>query len=122
LNPNFQAIKECKVLLAVMDNEVASCQKCFEEIKFCRQIETQIIAIEICENWRLSEEVKEIINDAICELGSKGIDCLFEKVARKKLKRTIKDALNRESLGETALIEMMSSEKVLTLIIFNIKL
>ena len=65
LNPNFQAIKECKVLVAVIDNEVAPNRKCFEEIKFCRHLENQIISIKVFDQLEISNDLKEIIIDGI---------------------------------------------------------
>ena len=43
INPNFEAIKSCKVVLAILDKDVALNRKLFEELRFATEIGTKII-------------------------------------------------------------------------------
>ena len=113
LNPNFQAAKECKILLAVIDNEVASSRKCFEEMKFCRQFENQIIYIKLCDEIKLNTQLKEIINDSVEIETKNGTESLTNNTFRKNLQRRIKDILNRKSFEEKMFSAMEDSEKVI---------
>ena len=79
----------------------------------------QIISIKVCDQLNLSNELNDILHDAI-ELATKSVESLSTNVFKKKLQREIKNTLNRKEFGETAFKDMINSEKVFLSKLFNL--
>lgn len=60
--PNFEEVRDSKVVLVILDHEINECPKSIEEIRFASKIGTELIIVEDSDIERLDSNLKEIIN------------------------------------------------------------
>jgi len=99
LSPNLAAVKEAKVIVAIIDEDINKCEKSIFELKFAALIGTRVMIIEDSEIHRLNNSLKDIAKAKSNEFYFKGIEYLSNKKFKKKLKSEIKKAYTKGNEG-----------------------
>lgn len=110
--PNFRLIKDAKVVLAVINDEINECDKSIEEIKFANEIGTPIYVIEDTDIDYLDPELKSILRKLKNECQFQGIDKLDQKKYNRTISMTVKEEIDRKTRENDLKINLIELEKV----------
>lgn len=105
LNPNFALVKDSKVIIAVIDDEINKNEKAIEELKFALLSGSHIITIEDNDIQRLNSDLKEILKSVPHESQFHGTENLITK----KLMRDINSELRKTLIRIKAERDMMTN-------------
>lgn len=111
-DPNLLQVKDSKVVLAVINDELNNCQSSIEELKFAQMLKNQIITIEDTEIERLNVDLKEILKFVPSESQYQGIENLSNKKFTKQLASHVKNGIMRSKLEKDVVATIIEVKNV----------